>query len=136
MKAIKENRTAFALAIIAGSAAYWAISASAITDAADFTIFLIGYVITMILLITGFSESAVNNDPYVRKQFTEDALSICPKCGEQHIKVYQKSYFSRTFAHMMKSGSFEYTVMVGQCQKCRHRWYGGTYGRNRNVIPQ
>ena len=136
MKAIKENRIAFILAVTAGSAAYWTISASGITNAADFSIFLIGYVITMILLITGFSESAVNNDPYVIKQFTADALSICPKCGEQHIKVYQKSFFSRTFAHMMKSDSFEYKVIVGQCQKCRHIWYGGTYGRNRNVISQ
>jgi rRNA maturation protein Nop10 len=136
MKAIKENRTAFALATIMGSAAYWTISATGIKNIADFTLFLIGYMITIILLVTGFCESAVNNDPYVRKQFTEDALSICPKCGEQHIKVYQRSYFSRTFAHMIKSDSFEYTIMVGQCPKCGHRWYGGTYGRNRNVIPQ
>lgn len=136
MKEIKENRISFTLAVLAGSVVFWTISALNITNAANFTIFLIGYVIVMIALVTGFSESAVNYDPEVRKQYTMDALSICPKCGEQHIRVYQKSYYSRAFAHMMKSDSFLHIVMIGQCHECNHRWYGGTYGRNRNVIPQ
>ncbi len=128
---VKTNKAVHIVSLAVGTLAYWLILSSYITSAYVFAVSAAGYISCILFLLTRYNEYVINKDNYVMEKYCDDILSVCPKCGETHISIYNKVFYSRIFMIILKiitknnhTGA-AHIVKIARCNKCKHTWYGG-----------
>lgn len=127
----KTNRVVHMISLAIGTLTYWLILSSYITSAYVFAMAAAGYIICILFLLTRYNEYVINKDNHVMKRYCDDVMCVCPKCGETHISIYSKVFYSRMFMIMLKNimrnnqAGAVHIVKIAKCDKCNHTWYGG-----------
>lgn len=128
---VKTNRAVHIISLIIGTLTYWFILSSYITAAYVFALAAAGYVICVLFLLTRYNEYVINKDNHVMRKYCDNVFSVCPKCGELHISIYNKIFYSRIFMNILKivmrnnHAGAVHIVKIAKCNKCKHIWYGG-----------
>ena len=131
MDIVKTNKTVNIISISIGTIAYWLILSSYITAAYVFAMSVVGYIICLLFFLTRYNEYAINKDCKVMKRYCDDVLSVCPKCGQLHVAVYSRVFYSRIFMNILKYILFQknpgvvHVIKIVKCDNCNHAWYGG-----------
>lgn len=136
MNLLRTNRIVYIISLTIGSLVYWIIIGAYINSAYAITLSVLGYIICMLFLVTKFNEYAINTDTTVMEKYYDNALSICPRCGDVHICIFYKTFYSKRIMHILdlfsrypNNGSVQ-IVTLAKCNDCKHIWYGGYHSYN------